>query len=175
VLRSSPLVAALFLLCIAVACSSSTAMSPDAAIDVDAGPIDGSLGPFFCNLPVPATCPTTAPCTFSTWGCAQVACDSYFVVTDGAWDYYYSSPGGELAGEVKTAEDAGIVSCPYGFLPPTGCKPVVASQCSPDGGPAEAGAADGGSSETGAVDATSSDGGPADASSSDASSSADAD
>jgi hypothetical protein len=175
VLRRSPLVAALFLVCIAVACSSSSATAPDAAVDVDAGPIDGSLGPFFCNLPVAATCPTTAPCTFSTWGCAEVPCDGYFVVTDGAWDYYYSSPGGELAGEVATGEDAGIVSCPYGFLPPTACKPVVASQCSPDGGGAEAGAADGGSSDAGATDGSSPDGSPSDASSSDAGGSADAD
>jgi hypothetical protein len=129
-LRRLALVAG-FPLSILVACSSSSGNGPAAA--ADSGPIDGSLGPFFCDLPVPATCPTTAPCAFSAWGCAQPACDGYFVVTDGAWAYYYSSVGGELAGEVAL-DDASFVSCPYGFQPPTSCTPVIASRCSSDAG-----------------------------------------
>ena len=121
-----------FPLSLLVACSSSGGNGP--ATPADSGPIDGSLGPFFCDLPVPATCPTTAPCAYSAWGCAQAACDGYFVVTDGAWAYYYSSIGGELAGEVAL-DDASFVSCPYG--PPAAdvaCAPVVASQCASDAG-----------------------------------------
>ena len=117
----------------AVACSSSGG-NGNATSDAsaDAGAIDAPLGPIFCNLPVPSTCPTTAPCAASGWGCAQTACDGYFVVTDGTWVYYYSLPSGELAGEVAEG-DAAFVSCPYGFVPPT-CTPVVASQCAGDGG-----------------------------------------
>ena len=126
----------LFPLSILVACSSSGGNGP--ATPADAGPVDGSLGPFFCDLPVAATCPTTAPCAFSGWGCAQTACDGYFVVTDGTWVYYYSSVGGQLAGEVAL-DDASFVSCPYGFLPPTSCAPVIESQCSSDGGGSDAG------------------------------------
>ena len=129
---------ALFAVLASVACSSSTSNPP--AATPDAGPpVDAAIGPLFCDVPVPSTCPTTAPCSFATWKCAPTACDGYFVVTDGTWDYYYSSPGGEFAGEVSAA-DAAFVSCPYAFLPPMGCTPAVASQCgmggmtSPDGG-----------------------------------------
>jgi hypothetical protein len=117
-------------LSILVACSSSGG-APAAA--VDAGLVDGSLGPFLCGLPVPATCPTTAPCAFSGWSCEESACDGYFVVTDGVWVYYYSSVGGELAGEVAL-DDASFISCPYGFQPPTSCVPTIASECSLDAG-----------------------------------------
>ena len=116
-----------------IACSSSSGTPP--AVTPDAGAIDANV-PNFCGLPIPSTCPSTAPCAFAVWKCAQAACDGYFVVTDGAWVYYYSAPGGELAGEVS-ATDAAFVSCPYSFLPPTGCTPAVASRCgtsTPDAG-----------------------------------------
>jgi hypothetical protein len=118
-----------------VACSSSSA-TPSAPVDAgadagaDATAIDAPIGPLLCNLPVPTTCPMTAPCAAATWGCPLTSCDGYFAVTDGTWVYYYSLPDGELAGEVAAA-DASFVSCPYGFIPPT-CTPVVASQCASD-------------------------------------------
>ena len=123
---------AAFVGCIAAACSSSNGPSATTDAGADAETIDAPLGPVFCNLPVPATCPTTAPCTAAGWACAETACDGYFVVTDGTWVYYYSLPGGELAGEVLAA-DAAFVSCPYGFIPPT-CAPVVASECANEAG-----------------------------------------
>jgi len=128
-------VAALAPLCVVVGCSSSSSNAPPPfdAGPLDAGDIDGSLGPFLCNLPVPATCPTTAPCTFAAWDCSAPVCDGYFVITDGTWIYYYSSPGGELAGEVAVA-DSSFVACPYAFVPPASCPPVVAGECSSDGG-----------------------------------------
>jgi hypothetical protein len=133
----------------APACSSSNAppaAASDGGLSDDASFGDAGIGPFLCNLPVPATCPTTAPCTFAAWGCPQWACDGYFVVTDGTWIYYYSSVGGALAGEVLAA-DTSFVSCPYAFQPPTTCAPAIASQCALDGGaPAEGGSSsDGGS------------------------------
>jgi hypothetical protein len=74
------------------------------------------------------------------WGCpTAVACEGYFVITDGTWTYYYSSYGGAFTGEVAVA-DAAFVSCPYGFEPPTSCAPVVAGQCA--SGPADAGSAE---------------------------------
>ncbi len=60
-------------------------------------------------------------------------------MTDGTWTYYYSLPGGELAGEVATS-DAALVSCPYGFIAPS-CTAVVAPACASDAG-AEADAAE---------------------------------
>jgi len=116
---------------ILAACSSSGS-TPPVATPEDAAAIDAPIGPLFCNLPVPAICPNSAPCTFAAWHCSQAACEGYFVITDGAWVYYYSSPSGELAGEVPEGDDASFLSCPYGFEPPVSCAPVVASQCSSD-------------------------------------------
>ena len=86
-----------------------------------------------CGFPVASTCPVTAPCAFSAWACAAPACDGFQVITDGAWTYYYSLPGGQLAGEVAN-EDAGVEACPYGFDPQTTCTPSTAGQCSADAG-----------------------------------------
>ncbi len=104
-----------------------------------------------------------------------MVCEGYVVVSDGAWTYYYSWPGGELAGEVS-ASDAAFVSCPYGFVPPAACAPVDLTACTRDGGAgggADAGAQDAaGSDAAGATDAnggadvaTASDAGPLDGSS----------
>jgi hypothetical protein len=95
------------------ACSSSSKApatpSDPGASDAAAG--DAPLGPLVCDLPVAASCPATAPCSFAAWGCALPACDGYVVVTDGKWVYYYSSYGGALVG-VVAAGDAGEVACP---------------------------------------------------------------
>ncbi len=123
------LVPLLTLASLALACSSSGGASTS-----DAGPdVDGALGPMLCGLPVASTCPVTAPCSFGTWACAAPACDGYQVITDGTWTYYYSLPGGELAGEVSS-DDAGVEACPYGFEPQTTCSAVVAGQCLADAG-----------------------------------------
>ncbi len=137
------------------ACTSSTsAPAADGGVSADATAIDAPVVPLVCGLPLPATCPTSAPCAFASWGCPPVACDGTFVVTDGAWVYFYSSAGGELVGEVPAA-DAGLVECPYGFQPPLGCTPAVASACSADGAaPApDASGAEGGAPDVGAADA----------------------
>jgi hypothetical protein len=153
VLAISVVLTAAALLSTLGACSSTG--SQEASSDGgenDAGP----LGPFFCSLPVPATCAMSAPCTFAAWGCTQPACDGYYVVTDGTWIYYYSSVGGELAGEVL-ASDATFVSCPYAFQPPMSCTPAIGSQCSLDGGGSSDGSGpadgNGGADANGAVDA----------------------
>jgi hypothetical protein len=143
-----------------------------------AGGIDAPLGPVFCGLPMPSICPMTAACTWSALGCSLPACDGYFVVTDGTWVDYYSAAGGALAGEVAGG-DAGIVSCPYGFIPPVGCTPTPLAQCTTSGDGGEHGGEDGGdaavvtdaspdgSADTGLQDASVTDG-PADASAPDA-------
>lgn len=156
---------------VAGACNSSSSASATqdgGAID-DASLGDAALGPLLCSLPVPATCPATAPCSFTAWGCPESACEGYFVVTDGTWTYYYSSIGGALAGEVPAA-DAAFVSCPYAFQPPASCTPVIASQCTLEGGaprdggssPEAGGALDGSGAADGpdsSDDASASDGG----------------
>ena len=129
---------AIFPLSFLLACSSSGANGSPPNAGADAEALDGSLGPFVCGLPVPSTCPKTAPCAFASWGCVQAACDGYFVVTDGTWVYYYSSPGGELAGEVSVA-DGSFVSCPFACQPATSCTPAIASQCFDAGSTVEGG------------------------------------
>jgi hypothetical protein len=101
--------------------------------------------------------------------CAATACDGMFVITDGLWNYYYSSDGGELVGEVAV-DDASLVSCPYGFQPPTGCTPVVSPDCSLEGGAVTADAGDASAGDATAPDDGSVvDGGSADANAGDAS------
>ncbi|HEY2514358.1 MAG TPA: hypothetical protein VGI39_26005 [Polyangiaceae bacterium] len=138
----------------AAACSSSDARPPADGGILDAAPdvtLDAPLGPMVCNVPVAASCPLTAPCSFGSWGCAAAPCQGYLVVSDGTSVYYYSASGGELVGEVPVGiaegtSDGGIVECPYGFeFPPTSaCPAVLASACGADAGPEDGGALDSG-------------------------------
>jgi len=154
------------------ACSNSASVAPDAgapdaAIPDTGAATDAPLPPLVCRLPLPDTCPTTAPCSFAAWGCPEVSCEGTFVVTDGIWTYYYSAVGGELVGEVLNA-DASFVSCPYGFERPSACTPMVASTCALDGSTngGDTGAGDGDGGIDGASDPSSAaDGATADAAS----------
>ena len=135
--------AAVALLVVFVACSTHEAASGDDAgtddFPNDAGGLDAPVGPVMCGVPVASTCATSAPCSFAAWQCPPAAaCDGYFVVSDGAWTYFYSASDGSFAGEAPVVADGGVEACPYAFVVPTTCAPIVAATCGDAGAGADA-------------------------------------